>query len=81
MQLDEFLKKGQRVRVTESFRDFDGDLVKAGSEWTFESYSYFVYDGGYTFTFKEGVMRMAEISPNDYQVFLNAERYFELIPE
>ncbi len=78
MQLDE-LKKGQRLRVIQSFRDFDGDLVSEGSEWTFESCKYFPYDGGYTITFKEGVMRMAEISPEDYQVFLNAERYFALI--
>lgn len=79
MQLDEFLRPGQRVRVIQSFRDFDGDEIQEGSEWTFESYSYFAYDGGYTFTFKEGGMRMAEISPEDYQVFLNAERYFALI--
>jgi len=40
---------------------------------------YFPYDGGNPFYFAEGVMRMAEISDEDYYVFSHASEYFELI--
>lgn len=56
MQLDE-LHAGQKLRVIKSFLDFDSQKIKEGSEWTFENYTYFVYDGGYTFNFKEGVIQ------------------------
>lgn len=78
MRLDD-LVKGQKIRVIKSFQDFDGTKIEEGSEWTFDSYTYFAYDGGYTFTFNEGDMRMAEISPDDYYVFEHMEEFFEMI--
>jgi hypothetical protein len=78
MRLDELIR-GQKVRVIKPFQDFDGEKIEQGSEWTFDKYTYFPYDGGYTFYFNEGVMRMAEISPEDYYVFEHASEFFELI--
>ncbi len=78
MRLDELIR-GQKVRVIKSFQDFDGEKIGEGSEWTFDNYTYFPYDGGYTFYFNEGVMRMAEISPEDYYVFEHTSEFFELI--
>jgi len=74
------LAPGDRIKTVKVFKDFDGQLIPVGSVWTFESYSYFVYDGGYTFTFEEGVMRMAEISNGEDSYVINhAPEYFELI--
>lgn len=74
------LVQGDKIKTIKSFKDFDGQEIPLGSEWTFKSYSYFVYDGGYTFTFEEGGMRMAEISTGeDYYVVDHAAEYFELI--
>lgn len=78
MQLDE-LTSGQKIRVTKSFLDFDDQEIREGSEWTFLNYTYFPYDGGYTFYFKEGAMRMAEISPEDYYVYEHAGELFTLM--
>ena len=55
MRLDE-LTQGSKVRIIKSFEDFDGQKIDVGSEWTFKEYTYFPYDGGYTFYFEEGVM-------------------------
>lgn len=79
MSLEE-LSKGQKIKVIKSFVDFDGQKMEEGSEWTFDRFSYFPYDGGYTFYFDEGVMRMAEISPEDYYVFEHVSEFFVLIP-
>ena len=80
MRLDE-LTQGSKVRVIKSFADFDGQKINVGSEWTFKEYTYFPYDGGYTFYFEEGEMRMAEISDADYYVFSHASEYFVLITD
>ena len=79
MRLDELIR-GSKVRVIKSFEDFDGQKIEVGSEWQFNEYTYFPYDGGYTFYFEEGVMRMAEISAGeDYYVFEHTSEYFEVI--
>jgi Domain of unknown function (DUF3601) len=79
MRLDE-LTQGSKIKVIKSFEDFDGQKIEIGSEWTFKKYTYFPYDGGYTFYFIEGVMRMAEISSGeDFYVFEHTNEYFELI--
>jgi Domain of unknown function (DUF3601) len=78
MSLDELIK-GQKIKVIKPFVDFDGQKIELGSEWTYDRYSYFPYDGGYTFYFNEGVMRMAEISPEDYYVFEHTSEFFEQI--
>ena len=73
------LVRGDKIKVIKEFKDFDGQIVAKGSEWTFIEYSYFHYDGGYTFVFKEGEMRMAEVSPEDYYVVRHASEYFVLV--
>ncbi|MBL7871212.1 MAG: DUF3601 domain-containing protein [Cyclobacteriaceae bacterium] len=75
------LKPGDKIKVIKEFNDFDNQLIPVGSEWTFEKYTYFPYDGGYTFYFKEGIMRMAEISECDYYVATHAKEYFILLVE
>ncbi len=75
------LIQGDRIRVIKDFKDFDGEAIPSGSEWTFKEYTYFPYDGGYTFYFEEGTMRMAEISPEDSYVLSHASEYFILITD
>jgi hypothetical protein len=75
------LVPGDSVKVIKEFKDFDNQLITAGSIWTFKEYTYFPYDGGYTFYFEEGSMRMAEISEPDYYVFNHASEYFILLKD
>lgn len=75
------LVAGERIKVIKEFSDFDNQSIPIGSEWTFKNYTYFPYDGGYTFYFEEGVMRMAEISAADYYVFSHAGEYFVLLKD
>jgi hypothetical protein len=75
------LLRGDRIKVIKEFKDFDNQLIPVDSEWTFKEYTYFPYDGGYTFYFEEGVMRMAEISDPDYYVFSHAPEFFVLITD
>jgi len=80
MRLNE-LTPGSKLRVIKSFADFDRQKIEVGSVWTFKEYTYFPYDGGYTFYFEEGVIRMAEISSGeDYYVFEHTNEYFQFIP-
>lgn len=73
------LLPGDKIKTIKDFKDFDGQEIPFGSIWTFREYNYFVYDGGYTFTFEEGVMRMAEISTGeDSYVIDHATEYFEV---
>jgi hypothetical protein len=73
------LIEGEKIKVIKEFKDFDNQLIPIGSEWTFKKYTYFPYDGGYTFYFAEGVMRMAEISEEDYYVFNHSNEFFEFV--
>lgn len=75
------LMKGDRIEVIKEFKDFDNQVIPMGSTWVFKEYTYFPYDGGYTFIFEEGIMRMAEISDADYFVFCHANEYFILLPK
>jgi Domain of unknown function (DUF3601) len=75
------LLAGDRIKVIKEFKDFDNQQIAVGSEWTFKKYTYFPYDGGYTFYFEEGVIRMAEISEPDYYVFNHASEYFILLKD
>lgn len=72
---------GDRIKVIKEFKDFDNQIVPIDSEWTFNEYTYFPYDGGYTFYFNEGVMRMAQISEEDYYVFNHPNEFFVLITD
>ena len=75
------LVQGDRIKVIKEFKDFDNQVIPVGTEWTFIDYRYFPYDGGYTFNFKEGEMRMAEISEADYYVLNHAAEFFMLITD
>jgi hypothetical protein len=74
------LVQGDKIKAIKEFKDFDNEIIPVGSEWTFNEYTYFPYDGGYTFYFEEGVIRMAEISSSeDSYVISHANEYFALI--
>lgn len=55
------MKPGERYRVKQTFTDFDGQVLEAGTLLTFRSYTLFHYDGGYTVYFDEAVIRLAEV--------------------
>jgi hypothetical protein len=40
------LRRGQRYRVVQSFRDFDGDEHPVGETWFFVGYNFLPYDDG-----------------------------------
>jgi hypothetical protein len=73
------LKAGQRIKVTQEFLDFDGQKIAVDSQWTFKEYTYFPYDGGYTFYFNEGVMRLAEIDDANSMVLNSFSSFFTLL--
>ncbi len=73
------LKAGQRIKVTQEFLDFDGQKIAVDSQWTFREYNYFPYDGGYTFYFEEGVIRLAEIDDANNAVLNSFSSYFILL--
>lgn len=74
-----YLQAGQQIKITQTFKDFDNYDVNKGSTWTFRSYNYFPYDGGYTFMFEEGTIRLAEIKDSNLDVIYNGQNYFTLI--
>ena len=45
----DFLRSGQRYRVTKDFSDYDRHVHPAGEEWTFLGYSFLPYDDGMSF--------------------------------
>ena len=57
------IEPGFRVRIKQTFRDFDGRTHLAGTELTLASRELFPHDGGYTLRFTDGtVIRLAEES-------------------
>lgn len=68
----ETMVPGARYRIAQDFVDFDGTPFRAGTVLTFERYSYFPYDGGFTIAFAETGMRLAEIDPRSEPVLANA---------
>ncbi len=73
------LAKGQKIKVIKEFYDFDNDKIEAGRILTFRDYNYFVHDGGYTFSFEETVIRLAEIDGGNERVLNSFSEYFEMI--
>lgn len=73
------LVKGQKVKVIKEFLDFDKYKIEAGRILTFKEYNYFVHDGGYTFSFEETVIRLAEIDGGNERVLNSFSEYFEMI--
>jgi Domain of unknown function (DUF3601) len=65
------MEPGVRYRVVQSFETFDGDTIDEGVVLTFQGYSYFPYDGGYTIQFAERGFRLAEISDANNRVLAN----------
>lgn len=70
------MQPGARYRVVQDFADFDGTPFTAGTVLTFVAYSYFPYDGGYTITFEEGGMRLAEIDTDNRRVLDNSSNTY-----
>jgi hypothetical protein len=52
---------GLTVRVIRTFRDYDGQEIRAGEVLHFAGSSYFFYDGGHTLRFAEKTIRLAGI--------------------
>ncbi|MBL7857992.1 MAG: DUF3601 domain-containing protein [Cyclobacteriaceae bacterium] len=73
------LTKGQQVKVIKTFLDFDKTQIETGTILTFVNYTYFPYDGGFTFTFEEGIIRLAEIDANSEHVMNNFHEFFALV--
>lgn len=73
------LKAGQRIKVTQEFLDFGGQKIAVDSQWTFKEYTYFPYDGGYTFYFDQGVIRLAEIDDMNSIVLNSFSSFFTLL--
>jgi hypothetical protein len=71
------LRPGDRLRVVRGFTDFDGVAWTEGQTLEFVEYSYFPYDGGYTFSFREGTLRLAHGS--DDRVLRGPEEFFERV--
>ncbi len=65
-----------RVRVRESFRDFDGTLMEAGREFTVLRWTYFPYDSGHTFYCDFGVFRLSDNVPENHEVLANKDHRF-----
>lgn len=73
---------GLAVRIAQDFKDFDGDNVLAGEILHLLEHAYFAYDGGHTLTFREKVIRLAEIAPENELVIENpGNAWFEPLPE
>ena len=71
------LQPGDRIEVIRTFADFDGASWAQGRVLEYEGYSYFPYDGGYTFRFADTVLRLAY--GNDDHVINNPGEYFRRI--
>jgi hypothetical protein len=70
------MEPGVRYRVVQSFETFDGDTIDEGLVLTFQGYSYFPYDGGYTIQFVERGFRLAEISAANDRVLTNEDNAY-----
>jgi hypothetical protein len=70
------LQPGDRIRVTRGFRDFDGVEWAEGQTLEYVDYSYFPYDGGYTFRFVEATLRLAYLDDENDRVLRSPEEYF-----
>lgn len=75
------MRAGERYRVARTFTDFDGQVLEQGRVLTFQSYSFFPYDGGYTACFDESVVRLAEISVNNCEVLRALDSYLERLED
>ena len=73
------LQPGDRLRVIRGFTDFDGVAWAEGQALEYVGYSYFPYEGGYTFNFREGTLRLASGDSENRRVLRGPEEFFERI--
>lgn len=75
------LRPGTRVRVKQTFHDFDGRALQAGTILELVGYDYFAHDGGHTFRFQDGaVVRLLDGDPRSEPVLADrASVFFERI--
>ncbi len=59
------------VRVLQTFRDYDGQEVRAGEVLHFIEGSYFFYEGGHTLRFAEKTIRLADVVEEHRPIIAN----------
>jgi hypothetical protein len=70
--------RGLEVRVAQSFRDYDGQEIRAGEVLHFVEGRYFFYDGGHTLVFTEKTIRLADTVDEHQPIIANAgNRWFQ----
>lgn len=62
---------GVRYRVVQAFQTFDGETIAEGTVLTFDSYTYFPFDGGYSIRFAERGFALAEVNAANAHVLAN----------
>jgi hypothetical protein len=70
------LQRGDQIRVIRGFTDFDGVAWVEGQALEYIDYSYFPYDGGYTFRFAEATLRLAYLDDGNDHIIRNPDEYF-----
>lgn len=70
------LRPGDRLRVIRGFTDFDGVEWAEGQTLELVDSGYVPYDGGYTFTFREGTLRLAHLDAANDRVLRRPEDFF-----
>jgi hypothetical protein len=73
---------GLTVRVEQTFHDYDGQEIRAGEILHLRDTSYFPYEGGFTLTFAEKVIRLASIDDGNQLIIQNdGNAWFEPLPD
>ena len=62
---------GLEVRVVQSFRDYDGQEVRAGEILRLLGSAYFFYDGGHTLNFAGKTIRLADVVEEHQAIIAN----------
>lgn len=70
------LRPGDRLRVIRGFTDFDGVAWAEGQALEYVDHGYFPYEGGYTFSFREGTLRLASVDSGNRVVLRRPEEFF-----
>ena len=70
------LRPGDRLRVIRGFTDFDGVEWAEGQALEYVDHNYFPYEGGYTFNFSEGTLRLAPLDSRNHAVLRRPEEFF-----
>ena len=62
---------GLEVRVVQTFKDYDGQEVRAGEVLHFLESTYFFYEGGHTLRFAEKTVRLADVVEEHQPIIAN----------